>query len=99
MLLEKSGYDFSKPTRLGELKDDVTGEKIHGLTEVQIKLRKHGLYVATPKFGLRFKLSEPLRIATKKGNEITSSHYASVEKKISNLRMRKFHNKLLCLNA
>ncbi|PHU30702.1 hypothetical protein BC332_02795 [Capsicum chinense] len=33
MLLEKLGYDFSNPAMLSELKDDVTGEKIHGLTE------------------------------------------------------------------
>ncbi|KAF3616618.1 hypothetical protein T459_19150 [Capsicum annuum] len=59
-LLEKLGYDFSNPTRLGELKDEVTGEKIHGLTEAQMKLRKQGHYVATPKFGLGFKLPEPL---------------------------------------
>ncbi|PHT93347.1 hypothetical protein T459_01229 [Capsicum annuum] len=64
----------------GELKDDVTGEKIHYLTESQIKLRKQGHYVATPKFDLGFKLPEPLRIATKKEKETTSSHYASVEK-------------------
>ena len=59
-LLEKSGYDFSNMTRLGELKDEVTGEKIHGLTASQMKLRKKGYYVATPKFGLGFKLAEPL---------------------------------------
>ncbi|PHT72712.1 hypothetical protein T459_23497 [Capsicum annuum] len=66
-LLEKSVYNFSKPTRLGELKDEVTGEKIHGLTEAQIKLRKQGHYVTTPNFGLGFKLPEPLRTSTKKG--------------------------------
>ncbi|KAF3632161.1 hypothetical protein FXO38_26264 [Capsicum annuum] len=58
-LLEKLGYDFSNPTRLGELKDDVTGEKIHGLTEAQMKLRKQGHYVTTHKFVLGFKLPKP----------------------------------------
>ncbi|PHT54705.1 hypothetical protein CQW23_03191 [Capsicum baccatum] len=38
-LPEKLGYYFSNPTRLGELKDEITDEKIHGLTEAQMKLR------------------------------------------------------------
>lgn len=59
-LLKKLGYNFSKPTRLGELKDDVTSEKRHGLTEAQMMLRKQGHHFATPKFGLGFKFPEPL---------------------------------------
>ncbi|KAK4351336.1 hypothetical protein RND71_030649 [Anisodus tanguticus] len=31
--LEKSSYEFSDPARLGELKYEVIGEKIHGLIE------------------------------------------------------------------
>ncbi|OIT20538.1 hypothetical protein A4A49_32097 [Nicotiana attenuata] len=79
ILLEKSGYDFSNPSQLGELKDEVTGEKIHGLNESQMKLRKQGHYVATPKFGLGFRLAEPLRISSKRSKEIASSQYTSVE--------------------
>ncbi|PHT57529.1 hypothetical protein T459_35500 [Capsicum annuum] len=52
----------------------------HQIKEAQMKFRKNGNYVATPKFGLGFKLPEPLRISTKKGKETTSSHYASVQK-------------------
>ncbi|PHU00352.1 hypothetical protein BC332_30139 [Capsicum chinense] len=59
-VLEKLGYHFSKPTRLVELKDDVTGEKIHGLTKEQMMLREQGRYDSTLKFGLGFKLLEPL---------------------------------------
>ncbi|KAG5581662.1 hypothetical protein H5410_052289 [Solanum commersonii] len=66
--------------KLGELAEEVTGEKIHGLTKSQMRLRKQGYYVATPKFGLRFSLPEPLRISFKKGKEITSSNYTSIEK-------------------
>ncbi|XP_019262764.1 PREDICTED: uncharacterized protein LOC109240565 [Nicotiana attenuata] len=66
ILLEKSGYDFSNPSQLGEVEDEVTGEKIHGLNESQMKLRKQGHYVATPKFGLEFSLAEPLRISSKR---------------------------------
>ncbi|OIS96953.1 hypothetical protein A4A49_50530 [Nicotiana attenuata] len=79
ILLEKSGYDFSNLSQLGELKDEVTGEKIHGLNESQMKLRKQGHYVATPKFGLGFSLAEPLRISSKRSKEIASSQYTSVE--------------------
>ncbi|WMV41674.1 hypothetical protein MTR67_035059 [Solanum verrucosum] len=66
--------------KLGELTEEVTGEKIHGLTKSQMRLRKQGYYVATSKFGLGFSLPEPLRISSKKGKEITSSHYTSIEK-------------------
>ncbi|KAG5588048.1 hypothetical protein H5410_048482 [Solanum commersonii] len=48
-------YNFSNPSKLGELTEEVTGEKIHGLPE-------------------------PLQISFKKGKEITSSHYTSIEK-------------------
>ncbi|KAH0715109.1 hypothetical protein KY284_008014 [Solanum tuberosum] len=60
--------------------EEVIGEKIHGPTKSQMRLRKQGYYIATPKFGLGFSLSEPLRISSKKGKEITSSHYTSIEK-------------------
>ncbi|WMV46332.1 hypothetical protein MTR67_039717 [Solanum verrucosum] len=55
-LFEKSGYNFSNPAKLGELRDEVTGEKIHWLTKSQMRLRKQGYYVATPRFGLGFSL-------------------------------------------
>ncbi|WMV55191.1 hypothetical protein MTR67_048576 [Solanum verrucosum] len=77
-LFEKSGYNFSNPAKLGELMEEVTGEKIHGLTKSQMRLKKQGYYVATPKFGLEFSLPEPLQISSKKGKEITSSHYTSL---------------------
>ena len=66
--------------KLGELRDEVTGEKIHGLTTSQMQLRKQGYHVATPKFGLGFSLLEPLQILSKKGKEITSSHCTSTKK-------------------
>ncbi|WMV51336.1 hypothetical protein MTR67_044721 [Solanum verrucosum] len=79
-IFEKSGDNFSNPAKLGELAEKVTGEKIHWLTKSQMRLRKQEYYVATPKFGLRFSLPEPLRILSKKGKEITSSNYTSIEK-------------------
>ncbi|XP_075084754.1 uncharacterized protein LOC142168006 [Nicotiana tabacum] len=77
ILLEKSGYDFSNPSRLGELKDEVIGKKIHGLTESQMRLIKQGHYVTIPTFGLGFSLAEPLRISSKRGKEIASSQHTS----------------------
>ena len=79
ILLEKPCYEFSNPSRLGELKDEVIGENIHGLTESQMRLRKQGHYVATPKFGLGFSLAEPLRISSKRSKEIASSQHTSAE--------------------
>ncbi|KAH0655508.1 hypothetical protein KY285_030390 [Solanum tuberosum] len=35
-LFEKSGYNFSNPAKLRELRDEVTGEKMHRLTKSQI---------------------------------------------------------------
>ncbi|WMV15032.1 hypothetical protein MTR67_008417 [Solanum verrucosum] len=77
---ESDGYNFSNPAKLGEFTEEVTGEKIHGLTKSQMRLRKQGYYVATPKFGLGIGLPEPLQISSKKGKEITSSHYTSIQK-------------------
>lgn len=43
--------------------EEVTGgEKIHGLTKSEMWLRKQGYCIATPRFGLKFSLLEPLRI-------------------------------------
>ncbi|KAG8387786.1 hypothetical protein BUALT_Bualt02G0057400 [Buddleja alternifolia] len=58
-LLEKSGYDFSNPSGLRKLEPELTGEKIHGLTKAQHKLRKQGYQVDQPKTGLGFALAEP----------------------------------------
>ncbi|KAG5576233.1 hypothetical protein H5410_056367 [Solanum commersonii] len=79
-LFEKPSYDFSNPAKLGELRDEVTSEIIHGLTKSQMQLRKKGYHVAIHRFGLGFSLPEPLRISSKKGKEIASSHKTTIEK-------------------
>ncbi|KAK4733919.1 hypothetical protein R3W88_008180 [Solanum pinnatisectum] len=79
-LFEKSGYNFSNPTMLGELGDEVIDEKIHGLTKSQMWLRKKGYYVATPRFGLGSSLPEPFWISSKKEKEITTSRHTFVGK-------------------
>ncbi|KAK4723920.1 hypothetical protein R3W88_026699 [Solanum pinnatisectum] len=79
----KGNFDqkvFTLFEKSGELTEEVTGEKIHRLTKSQMRLRKQRYYVATPKVRLGFSLLEPLRISSKKGKEITSSHYTSIQK-------------------
>ena len=39
-LFEKSGYDFSNPAKLEELRGEFIGEKIHGIIKSQMQLRK-----------------------------------------------------------
>ncbi|KAG8375938.1 hypothetical protein BUALT_Bualt09G0011000 [Buddleja alternifolia] len=74
-LLENSRYDFSNPSSLGKLELELAGEKIHGLTKAQHKLRKQGYHLDQPKTGLGFALAEPVRIrVTKKENCINVQH-------------------------
>ena len=63
---------------LGKLKDEVIGEKIHGLTKSQMQLTKKGYHVATPRFGLGFNLLEPFWISSKKEKEITTFYHTLV---------------------
>ncbi|KAG8382890.1 hypothetical protein BUALT_Bualt05G0126300 [Buddleja alternifolia] len=77
-LLEKSGYGFSNPSGLGKLEPKLTGEKIHGLTKAQYKLRKQGYHVDQPKTGLGFMPTEPVKIhVTKKEKCVTVQHISA----------------------
>ncbi|KAL0291478.1 UNVERIFIED_CONTAM: hypothetical protein Scaly_2636200 [Sesamum calycinum] len=51
-LLAKIRYDFSAPSRLNKLNPELTGEKIHGLTKAQHKLRNQDFRVVQPRIGL-----------------------------------------------
>ncbi|PIN26509.1 hypothetical protein CDL12_00732 [Handroanthus impetiginosus] len=74
-LLARSGYDFSNPSRLGELKAELTGEKIHGLNKGQQRLRNQRFRVDQPKTGLGFMSVEPIRIrVTKKIDRVNVQH-------------------------
>ena len=64
---------------LGDLRDEVTGEKIHGLIKSQMHLRNQIYHVATPMFRLGIIFPGPIRILSKKGKEINSSHQTSIE--------------------
>ncbi|KAG8379494.1 hypothetical protein BUALT_Bualt07G0094300 [Buddleja alternifolia] len=78
-LLKKSGYDFSNPSGLGKLEPELTGEKIHGLTKAQHKLRKQGYQVDQPKTGLGFALAEPVRIRVTKKEKCVNVQHISIE--------------------
>ncbi|KAG8383737.1 hypothetical protein BUALT_Bualt04G0045000 [Buddleja alternifolia] len=78
-LLEKSRYDFSNPSGLGKLEPELTGEKIHGLTKAQHKLRKKRYHVDQPKTGLGFTPVEPVRIRVTKKEKCVNVQHISIE--------------------
>ncbi|KAG8374733.1 hypothetical protein BUALT_Bualt10G0026600 [Buddleja alternifolia] len=78
-LLEKSGYDFSNPSGLSQLEAEVTGEKIHGLTKAQHKLRRQGYHVDQPKIGLGFAPVEPVRRSVMKKEKCVNVQHISVK--------------------
>ncbi|KAG8376010.1 hypothetical protein BUALT_Bualt09G0018500 [Buddleja alternifolia] len=78
-LLEKSRYDFSNPSGLGKLELELTGEKIHGLTKAQHRLRKQGYQVDQLKTGLGFALAKPVRIRVTKKEKCVNVQHISIE--------------------
>ncbi|XP_012838511.1 PREDICTED: uncharacterized protein LOC105959033 [Erythranthe guttata] len=78
-LLAKSGYNFSNPSRLGELKPGLTGEKIHGLNETQRTLRRQGFRVNQPRVGLGFTPIEPVRIRVSRKGECANVHHITIK--------------------
>ncbi|KAG8386644.1 hypothetical protein BUALT_Bualt03G0170100 [Buddleja alternifolia] len=78
-LLENSGYDLSNPSGLGKLEPELTGEKIHGLTKAQHKLRKQGYHVDQPKTGLGYTPIEPVRIRVTQKEKCVNVQHISVE--------------------
>ncbi|KAG8371296.1 hypothetical protein BUALT_Bualt13G0073000 [Buddleja alternifolia] len=77
--LEKSGYDFSNPLGLGKLEPELIGEKIHGLTKAQHKLRKQGYHMDQPKIGLGFALAKTVTIRVTKKEKCVNVQHISVE--------------------
>ena len=52
--ISKAGYDFSKQGDLGKLIPEVTGEKMHGLSKTQSKMRLEGNEIPIPKTELGY---------------------------------------------
>ena len=78
-LMAKSGYDFSNPAPLGVLSPESTGERVHGLTETQAKLRQQGHAIIPLKTGLGFTSKEPIWVPIKNKCEDESSQYITAE--------------------
>ncbi|KAI5344077.1 hypothetical protein L3X38_011954 [Prunus dulcis] len=53
-LMSKAGYDFGLSSSLGELNPDVTGERTHGLSKTQKKLKEQGYTIDSARTGLGF---------------------------------------------
>uniref|UniRef100_A0A7N2L0M9 RNA-directed DNA polymerase n=1 Tax=Quercus lobata TaxID=97700 RepID=A0A7N2L0M9_QUELO len=78
-LLAKAGYDFSKREDLGKLIPEATGEKMHGLSKTQRKMRLEGHEIHIPKTGLGYTPEQPAQIWIKKRSDPSSSQYITVE--------------------
>ncbi|XP_030940238.1 uncharacterized protein LOC115965196 [Quercus lobata] len=78
-LLAKAGYDFSKQEDLGKLIPEATGEKMHGLSKTQRKMRLEGHEIPIPKIGLGYTPEQPAQIWIKKRSDPSSSQYIIVE--------------------
>ena len=90
-LLARAGYDFSKQGDLGKLIPEATGEKMHGLSKTQSKMRLEGYEIPIPKTGLGYAPEQPAQIWIKKRSNASSSQYIIVEVGES-LNQRKDHS-------
>ena len=95
-LLAKAGYDFSKQGDLRKLIPEVTGEKTHGLSKTQSKMRFEGYEIPIPKTGLGYTPEQPAQIWIKKRSNASSSQYITMEVAESS-NQRKDHSSLRVL--
>ena len=77
--MAKAGYDFSKQGDLGKLIPEVTGEKTHGLSKTQSKMRLEGYKIPILKTGLGYTPEQPTQIWIKKRSNASSSQYITME--------------------
>ncbi|XP_023925929.2 uncharacterized protein LOC112037349 [Quercus suber] len=78
-LLARAGYDFSKQGDLGKLIPEATGEKMHGLSKTQRKMRLERHKILIPKTGLGYTPEQPAQIWIKRRTNASSSQYITVE--------------------
>ena len=78
-LLARAGYDFSKQEDLGKLIPEATGEKIHGLSKTQSKMRLEGYEIPILKTGLGYTPEQPAQIWIKNRSNALSSQYIIME--------------------
>ena len=72
-LLAKVGYNFSKQGDLGKLIPEAIGEKMHGLSKTQRKMRLEGHEIPIPKIRLGYTPEQPAQIWIKKRSNASSS--------------------------
>ena len=89
--MAKVGYDFSKQGDLGKIIPEVTGEKTHGLSKTQSKMRFEGYEIPIPKTGLGYTPEQPAQIWMKKRSNASSSQYITMEVDESSNK-RKYHS-------
>ena len=78
-LLARAGYDFSKQRDLGKLIPEATGEKMHGLSKTQSKMRLEGHEIPIPKTRLGYTPEQLAQIWINKRSNVSSSQYIIVE--------------------
>ncbi|CAL8152128.1 unnamed protein product [Prunus armeniaca] len=78
-LMSKAGYDFGLSSSMGELNPDVTGERKHGLSETQKKLKEQGYTIDSVRAGLGFTLVAPIKISARRKQKKAEAQHISVE--------------------
>ncbi|KAI5312767.1 hypothetical protein L3X38_041941 [Prunus dulcis] len=78
-VMSKAGYDFGLSSSLGELNPDVTGERTHGLSETQKKLKEQGYTIDSPRTGLGFTHVALVKISARRKEKKAEAQHISVE--------------------
>ncbi|CAL9000663.1 unnamed protein product, partial [Prunus brigantina] len=78
-LMSKAGYDFGLSSSMGELNPDVTGERTHGLSETQKKLKEQGYTIDSARAGLGFTPVAPVKISVRRKEKRAEAQHISVE--------------------
>ncbi|CAL8990430.1 unnamed protein product [Prunus brigantina] len=78
-LMSKAGYDFGFSSLMGELNPDVTGERKHGLSETQKKLKGQGYTIDSARAGLGFTPVAPVKISARRKENKAEAQHISVE--------------------
>ncbi|CAL9001099.1 unnamed protein product [Prunus brigantina] len=77
--MSKAGYDFGLSSSLGKLNLDVIGERTHGLSETQKKLKEQGYIIDATRAGLGFTLVAPVKISARRKEKKAEAQHISVE--------------------
>ncbi|CAL9018760.1 unnamed protein product [Prunus brigantina] len=76
-LMSKAGYDFGLSPSMGELNPDVTGERKHGLSETQKKLKEQGYTIDSARAGLGFTPVASVKISARRKEKKAEAQHIS----------------------